>query len=48
MDADQIIVLENGQIEAAGNHEELLRTSNIYRELYESQQKGGDSYAANE
>ena len=40
-DADMIIVLDNGQISAVGNHEELMQTSQIYREVYESQQKGG-------
>ena len=40
-DADMIIVLDNGQISAVGNHEELMQTSQIYREVYDSQQKGG-------
>ena len=40
-DADMILVLENGQIAALGSHEELLETSSIYREIYESQKKGG-------
>ncbi len=40
MDADKIIVLEDGKINAVGTHEELLKTNNIYREVYESQQKG--------
>ena len=40
--ADQIILLENGQIVACGNHETLLETSSIYREVYESQTKGGE------
>lgn len=38
--ASQIIVLDNGKIAAAGRHEELLETCGIYREVYESQQKG--------
>ena len=42
MDADMILVMENGRIAAAGTHEELLRTSDIYREIYEQQTKGGD------
>lgn len=42
-DADQIIVLDGGKVVAVGNHETLLQTSDIYREVYESQVKGGDS-----
>ena len=38
--ADKIIVLDDGHISAVGQHEELLKTSDIYREVYESQQKG--------
>lgn len=38
--ADKIIVLDDGHISAVGRHEELIRSSNIYREVYESQQKG--------
>lgn len=38
--ADQIIVLEDGKIAAAGKHDELLKSCDIYREVYESQQKG--------
>jgi ATP-binding cassette subfamily B protein len=41
-DSDLIIVLEGGQIAAAGKHDELLQTSDIYREVYESQVKGGE------
>lgn len=40
MDADQIIVLNNGVIDGIGTHEELLQSNAIYREVYESQQKG--------
>lgn len=40
MDADQIIVLENGRINGIGTHEELLANNQIYREVYTSQQKG--------
>ena len=40
-DADIIVVLENGQIHAVGTHDELMRTSSIYQEVYYSQQKGG-------
>ena len=42
MDADQIIVLDGGEVAAVGRHEELMKTSDIYREVYESQMKGGD------
>lgn len=41
-DADQIIVLDEGQIVGVGTSEELLRTNEIYREVYESQMKGGE------
>ena len=42
-DADQIIVLDNGEINAIGNHEYLLKNNEIYREVYQSQtQKGGN------
>ena len=40
-DADRIIVLEEGQINGMGTHEELLESNAIYREVYESQVKGG-------
>ncbi|MGN1193385.1 MAG: ABC transporter ATP-binding protein [Dorea sp.] len=39
--ADQIVVLDDGRVIAVGKHEELLKTCDIYREIYESQQKGG-------
>ena len=39
-DADKIIVLDEGRVAAVGTHEELLASSDIYREVYESQQKG--------
>ena len=41
-DADQIIVLDGGQIVGVGTSEELLKTNEIYREVYESQVKGGE------
>ena len=40
-DADRIIVMENGKVNGFGSHEELLKTNEIYREVYESQ-TGGD------
>lgn len=40
MDADKIIVLEDGCVNGIGTHEELMKTNHIYREVYESQQKG--------
>ncbi|MGI6169685.1 MAG: ABC transporter ATP-binding protein, partial [Christensenellales bacterium] len=40
-DADQIIVMEDGRIDAVGTHGQLLRSNEIYREVYTSQQKGG-------
>lgn len=41
--ADRILVLEDGKIDAIGTHEELLQNCSIYREVYESQQKGETS-----
>ena len=41
-DSDLILVMENGAIAAQGTHAELLQTSQIYREVFESQTKGGD------
>ena len=45
-DADLILVMENGRIAAMGNHESLLRESEIYREVYEQQTngKGGEDH----
>ena len=37
---DKIIVVDNGKIDAIGTHEELLNTSLIYKEIYDSQVKG--------
>ena len=44
-DADLILVMENGRIDASGTHEELLQSSDIYREVYASQNKtGGENH----
>ncbi len=40
-DADKIIVMDDGKIAAVGNHDELMQGSEIYREVYESQNRGG-------
>ncbi len=45
-DADRIIVMDDGKITDIGTHSQLLETSKIYREVYESQQKGGDADAS--
>ena len=41
-EADLILVLDGGRVVAQGDHETLLKTSDIYREVYESQVKGGE------
>ena len=41
-DSDKILVLEDGIITAAGTHDELLKISKVYREVYESQTEGSD------
>lgn len=41
-DADQIIIMDNGSIEAIGTHDELLASNPIYQEVYYSQNRGGE------
>ncbi|MBQ9125010.1 MAG: ABC transporter ATP-binding protein [Acholeplasmatales bacterium] len=43
-DSDRIVVLDKGRISAIGNHDELMNSSTIYQEIYQSQLKGGVSY----
>ena len=45
-DADLILVMDNGKIVDKGTHQELLKTSEIYREVYEQQTNGGDQNEA--
>ncbi|MBE5802680.1 MAG: ABC transporter ATP-binding protein [Clostridiales bacterium] len=42
MDADMILVMDNGRIAQMGTHDELMKTSEIYREVYEQQTNGGE------
>ena len=44
MDADRILVLENGRVSGFGTHEELLENNAIYRDVYESQQGGSKDF----
>ncbi len=44
MDADRILVLENGRVSGFGTHEELLASNAIYRDVYESQQGGSKDF----
>jgi ATP-binding cassette subfamily B protein len=41
-DADRIVVMDGGKVHALGTHDELLQNSQIYREVWQSQTKGGD------
>lgn len=43
-DADRIILLDKGKIAAVGKHEELLKSNEIYREVYDSQNKAGEQH----
>lgn len=40
--ADKIVLLDDGKIAAMGTHDELMKTSEVYKDIYESQQKGGE------
>jgi len=41
-DADKIVILDQGKINAVGTHEQLLSGNEIYREIYNAQQKGAE------
>ena len=43
-DADMIIVMDGGKVNAVGTHDQLLKTNKIYREVFDSQQKGGEEH----
>ena len=45
--ADRIIVMDDGQVNGFGTHEELLETNEIYREVYQSQTSGGGDFDEN-
>jgi len=44
MDADRIIIMEEGRVDGFGTHEELLKTNEIYREIYDTQTSGGGDF----
>jgi ATP-binding cassette subfamily B protein len=43
-DADRILVMDNGTVVGFGSHEELLKTNEIYRSVYEDQTQGGGDF----
>lgn len=45
--ADRIIVMENGRVDGFGTHEELMKTNEIYRDVYESQMSGSGDFDEN-
>ena len=45
MDADLIVVMDDGKIAGTGTHSELMKTNEIYRDVYLSQQEGADIHA---
>lgn len=47
MDADRIIVMEEGCVNGFGTHEELLQSNEIYRDVYHSQTSGGGDFDEN-
>lgn len=47
MNSDRIIVMDNGKISAFGNHDELMKSSSIYRDVYESQTGGAGDFDEN-
>ena len=47
MDADRIIVMEDGQIDGFDTHENLLKNNKIYKEVYDSQMQGGGDFDEN-